>query len=200
MTPAECVRAVSAAPAPVHRRTSAVRRCAARAIATQSKQETVLADPESPFNRLTFVGGIPTPQLNGRERQARLLGELAILNSRLAGNSIPAHEVRQKVEWVQRRRKNWQLVYDYIVKNDVSVTLEAIEAANAKVRVAGKAAAPRCAAPLVFRPKQTRYPNSMLPLAAGDRDAERGDIGVSECCRLDARFAQAAAGGEVSPG
>ena len=66
--------------------------------------------------------------------QARLLGELAIVNSRLAGNRIPSHEVRKKVEWVQRRRKNWQLVYDYIVKNDVEVTLEAIESANAKAR------------------------------------------------------------------
>lgn len=56
------------------------------------------------------------------------------MNSRLAGNSIPPHAVRQKVESIQRQRRTWDLVYEYL-SGGQDVTLESIEAANELVRI-----------------------------------------------------------------
>lgn len=55
------------------------------------------------------------------------------MNSRLAGDKIPAHAVRQKVESIQRQRQTWDLVYEYLAGGN-DVTLESIEAANELVR------------------------------------------------------------------
>lgn len=156
------------APCPARRRA-----CRARA-KSASAAPAERADPEapvlrSPFQRIGFAGGIPAFQLSGRERQARLLGELAIVNSRLAHSATPPHEVRKKVEWVQRRRRNWGLIYDYITRNDVDVTLEEIEAASTKAsaRAAGR-----------LRPSSRRRDPERevgsAPRSAGERVAPRG--------------------------
>lgn len=104
--------------------------------------------------RVSFVGGIPTPQLTSKERQQKMMADLAVVrprlrvqiahvrsrclsrssdgaqvNSRLAGDPTPSHTVRQKVETIQRQRRTWDLVYEYL-SGGQDVTLQTIEAAN----------------------------------------------------------------------
>ena len=86
------------------------------------------ADPEQQLRKLPFLRRGETRE--GRRRA--LLGELAMLNERLSGGK--PHEVRQRVEWIQRRRRNWELITDYVTRTDAAVTLSLIEAANAKAR------------------------------------------------------------------
>ncbi len=86
-------------------------------------------DPERDLRKFWFFRPRPAP-----DTRTRLLGELACLNERLAGRK--PHEARQRVEWIQRRRRNWELIYEYVTKTDAAVTLSIIEAANAKARAA----------------------------------------------------------------
>lgn len=85
------------------------------------------SDPEAPERSLARKPeSLP-------ERRMRLMGDLAVLNSKLAGNAQP-HLVRRKVEYLQRRRRNWELILEYVTRSDAAVTLKLIETANAKVR------------------------------------------------------------------
>jgi hypothetical protein len=84
------------------------------------------ADPERELRKLPFLNR----PLTGEGRRRALLGELAMLNERLSGGK--PHEVRQRVEWIALRRRNWELITDYVTRTDAAVTLSLIEAANAK--------------------------------------------------------------------
>ena len=86
------------------------------------------ADPELELRKLPFLNRPPT----GEGRRRALLGELAMLNARLSGGK--PHEVRQRVEWIALRRRNWELITDYLSRTDAAVTLSLIETANAKAR------------------------------------------------------------------
>ena len=72
------------------------------------------------------------------DRARDQLADLAVLNERLAhqGDEIEVTQVRQRVEYLKRRRRNWELVYQYVTKEDALCTLAAIEEANKKVEAA----------------------------------------------------------------
>lgn len=97
---------------------------AAAAISSSSFQEVVDAAPRIRVRRAT-------------DRARDQLADLAVLNERLAQlNDSGAVEARRRVEFLKRRRKIWQKVYDYVMDNDVECTLSAIEEANLKVQEA----------------------------------------------------------------
>lgn len=53
---------------------------------------------------------------------------------------LPGHDdvsIRQRLEYLKKRRRNWELVYQYVTKEDAECTLEKIEEANRKVGVGG---------------------------------------------------------------
>lgn len=58
--------------------------------------------------------------------------ELAVLNERLAGSATP-WEARQKLEYLKMRRRNWERIYEYVIKQDAAATLAVIEEASDKV-------------------------------------------------------------------
>ncbi|KAL0050387.1 hypothetical protein WJX82_010164 [Trebouxia sp. C0006] len=66
------------------------------------------------------------------DRQKSLLAELALVNERLAGKE--SWEIRQKLEHLKSKRKNWELIYEYVTKLDATATLARIEEANTKVQ------------------------------------------------------------------
>ena len=79
------------------------------------------------------------------DRALDQLADLAVLNKRLAlsGQSHPpgqaaevAIEVRKRVDYLKRRRRNWELVYQYVTAEDALCTVETIEEANRKVEEA----------------------------------------------------------------
>ncbi|PSC70793.1 chlorophyllide a oxygenase [Micractinium conductrix] len=68
------------------------------------------------------------------DRARDQLADLAVLNERLAGrNEDEAAVIRQRLEHMKRRRRNWQLVYQHVTRADALCTLSAIEEANARV-------------------------------------------------------------------
>lgn len=79
------------------------------------------------------------------DRARDQLADLAVINTRLAMASTPHEEkeeveaaaaVRRRVDYLKRRRRNWELVYQYITDEDALCTLETIEEANRKVEEA----------------------------------------------------------------
>jgi hypothetical protein len=68
------------------------------------------------------------------QRQMHDLVELAVVNERLAGRLAP-WEARARLEVIKARRRNWEAIVDYVTRQDVEVTLELIEEANARVSV-----------------------------------------------------------------
>ena len=66
------------------------------------------------------------------QRQMDDLVELACVNERLAGRLAP-WEARARLEVIKARRRNWEAIVDYVTRQDVEVTLELIEEANARV-------------------------------------------------------------------
>lgn len=66
-----------------------------------------------------------------RDRLLAQLGELAVVNERLAGNETC--DARAKIEFLQIRRRNWEGIFDYVTRKDVAATLAVIEEANKKV-------------------------------------------------------------------
>lgn len=107
------------------------RACRGGLSATPARAAVAPQDPERHERKFWFL----RPKDSAPSRRQRLLGELAMLNERLSGGK--PHEVRQRVEWIQRRRRNWELIYQYVTRTDAAVTLSLIEAANAKVRNPG---------------------------------------------------------------
>ena len=81
-----------------------------------------------------------------RDRALDQLADLAVLNQRLAMSSNTEAEtkaeaeaaaaVRRRVDYLKRRRRNWELVYQYVTKDDALCTLETIEKANRAVEAA----------------------------------------------------------------
>lgn len=67
-----------------------------------------------------------------QRRKLEQLLEQAVMNERLSGRMEP-WEARQRLEYLKMRRKNWELVYEYVTKLDVSATLQVIEDAYQKV-------------------------------------------------------------------
>ena len=88
-----------------------------------------------------WIESAPRLRVRTAADRARLqLADLAVLNERLAkldgASGADQEEVvkaRKRVEFMKRSRKTWSKVYDYLMDNDVDCTVEAIEAANAKV-------------------------------------------------------------------
>lgn len=88
------------------------------------------------------------PQIRVRraaDRARDQLADLTVVNERLArcngadgtdGSVIDAEiaaSVRRRVDYLRRRRKIWEMVYQYVVQHDAFCTLAAIEEANEKV-------------------------------------------------------------------
>lgn len=108
--------------------------------------EHLVVDPEAKFKRYgAHFGGKYNldlselmrivPQVRMRQssdRQKSLLAELALVNERLAGKE--SWEIRQKLEHLKSKRKNWELIYEYVTKLDATATLARIEEANVKVQ------------------------------------------------------------------
>ena len=62
------------------------------------------------------------------------LADLAVVNERLAGSDeAQAAEIRNRLEYLKRRRRNWELVYQVVTRQEALCTLSAIEEANRKV-------------------------------------------------------------------
>lgn len=129
---------------PVHR--NRTRRCnCAQSTAERDGAAVLTEDPEAKFRRYgahfgakysldlgQLVGNAPrVRRRNASDRQQNLLAELTVLNERLAGNE--SWEIRQKLEHLKCKRKNWALIYEYVTKQDAIATLARIEEANSKV-------------------------------------------------------------------
>lgn len=112
---------------------------------TGSEQPINFADPEEKFRRYgKHFGGIhklnldwldAVPRVRVRTSDSRKfdeLLELAVLNERLAGHLEP-WQARQKLEYLRKRRKNWERIFEYVTKQDAAATLAVIEEANRKV-------------------------------------------------------------------
>ncbi len=69
---------------------------------------------------------------SAEDRKLEELLELVVLNERLHG-SRPAWEVRNRLEYLKLRRRNWEAIYHYITETDAAATLQLIEEANLKV-------------------------------------------------------------------
>jgi hypothetical protein len=104
-------------------------------------------DPEAKFRRYGPAFGQPgfrldpmqwlnaAPRVRIRTEESRKmedLMELVLLNERLAGTSEP-WETRQRLEHMRMHRRNWELIYEYVISKDVAATLEVIEEASRKV-------------------------------------------------------------------
>lgn len=71
-----------------------------------------------------------------RDRAKDQLADLAVLNSRLAGDDeARVIQTRQKLDYLKNQRHNWELVFQIITNQDVQCTLDLIEEANAKAEV-----------------------------------------------------------------
>ncbi|KAF5831455.1 hypothetical protein DUNSADRAFT_13130 [Dunaliella salina] len=57
--------------------------------------------------------------------------ELVVLNERLAGRE--SWEARRRLEYLKKRRSNWEAIYNYITTSDAAATLELVEEANHRV-------------------------------------------------------------------
>ena len=109
--------------------------------------DALTADPEAKFKRYGAYFGAKynidinelmgaAPRVRRRQstdRQKSLLADLALLNERLAGNE--SWEIRQKLEHLKSKRKNWEFIYEYVTKLDATATLARIEEANIKVSI-----------------------------------------------------------------
>jgi len=80
------------------------------------------------------------PQIRVRRAHDRArdqLADLAVLNERLAfGDEEEATLARRRLDYLKRRRKTWELVYQHVVREDALCTLSAIEDANSRVEKA----------------------------------------------------------------
>ncbi|KXZ55126.1 hypothetical protein GPECTOR_3g278 [Gonium pectorale] len=116
--------------------------------ATEQQPTLNIEDPEQKFRRYgKHFGGIhklnldwleAVPRVRVRTKDSRQLDELlelAVLNERLAGRLEP-WQARQKLEYLRKRRKNWERIFDYVTKQDAAATLAMIEEANRKVEEA----------------------------------------------------------------
>mmetsp|Transcript_9484 Transcript_9484/g.25790 ORF Transcript_9484/g.25790 Transcript_9484/m.25790 type:complete len:581 (-) Transcript_9484:13-1755(-) len=101
-----------------------------------------MAAPRDVDSEADWMDSAPRLRVRTAADRARLqLADLAVLNERLAKledgtSSVDQEETvkaRKRVEFMKRSRKTWSKVYDYVMDNDVDCTVDAIEAANAKV-------------------------------------------------------------------
>ena len=70
------------------------------------------------------------------DRARDQLADLAVLNARLAGGDEAATAaVRQRLEYLKRRRREWEAVYQLVTRQDALCTLAAIEDANRKASI-----------------------------------------------------------------
>lgn len=90
-----------------------------------------LADPEAPYRRVAFPGGIPVLQEPKEAQRQAMMAELAMLNARLAGEA--PHTARKRVEWLKRRRRNWGLIAEHVTEPAAANTLAAVNAAARRV-------------------------------------------------------------------
>ena len=110
-----------------------------------SDSDALTADPEAKFKRYgahfgakynidlnELMGTVPRVRMRqSTDRQKSQLADLALVNERLAGNE--SWEIRQKLEHLKSKRKNWEFIYEYVTKLDAIATLARIEEANVKV-------------------------------------------------------------------
>jgi hypothetical protein len=74
------------------------------------------------------------PQVRVRmpcDRGKEQLGELTVLNERLAGHQ--AWQARKRVEYLKGKRQAWESVYEVACKHDTSMTLNSLETAILEV-------------------------------------------------------------------
>lgn len=104
------------------------------------------SDPEAKFKRYgRHFGGVfrlnvdnwldSVPRVRVRQaaqRQKDELLELVALNERLTGTLEP-WEVRKRLEHLRVRRRNWEAIYNYVIRQDAAATLALVEEAAAKV-------------------------------------------------------------------
>ncbi|GLI60511.1 hypothetical protein VaNZ11_002675 [Volvox africanus] len=120
----------------------------ADSIKQQATPSIAYEDPEAKFRRygknfggihklnLDWLEAVPRVRIRTKDsRQLDELLELAVLNERLAGRLEP-WQARQKLEYLRKRRKNWERIFEYVTKQDAAATLAMIEEANRKVEEA----------------------------------------------------------------
>jgi hypothetical protein len=74
------------------------------------------------------------PQVRVRmpsDRGKEQLGELTVLNERLAGHQ--AWQARKRVEYLKGKRKAWESVYEVACKHETAMTLNSLETAILEV-------------------------------------------------------------------
>ena len=115
------------------------RRVRAKAQEESSSQaeETTAAEESGSFFQ-NVVDTAPRIRVRRATDRARdQLADLAVLNERLRNqDEAGAVQARTRVEFLKRRRKIWQKVYEYVLDNDIECTLSSIEEANTKVQKA----------------------------------------------------------------
>eukprot|EP00890_Picochlorum_soloecismus_P006815 jgi/Picsp_1/959/NSC_04443-R1_chlorophyll a oxygenase len=99
--------------------------------------ETAAAEESGSFFQ-NVVDTAPRIRVRRATDRARdQLADLAVLNERLKSqDEAGAVQARTRVEFLKRRRKIWQKVYEYVLDNDIECTLSSIEEANSKVQKA----------------------------------------------------------------
>eukprot|EP00887_Chlorella_sp_A99_P007345 scaffold2.g7345.t1 len=135
-------------PAQRHTRRGRAPACAAKQAAGADKQQSAddipkLVDPEAKFRTYgkhfgkwpKFLEDAPRVRVRSAADKARSqLADLAVVNERLSGSDdTEAAEIRNRLEFLRRRRRNWELVYQVVTRQEALCTLEAIEEANRKV-------------------------------------------------------------------
>jgi hypothetical protein len=116
--------------------------------ASSSRLQTPVEDPENRFRRYGKDFGKKgyyfendndwlhrAPQVRIRlagDRAKDQIGELAVLNERLAGQKT--WEIRKRVEYLKRKRSAWEGVYNAACKHEIALTLSSLEQAMAEVR------------------------------------------------------------------
>lgn len=111
-----------------------------------SSPRQVPEDPEAKYRRYgQYFGKRPNDFQNvvesaprvrvrrARDRARDQLADLAVLNARLAGDDeTQVAHVRQRLDYLRSNRRNWELVYQMIAKDDALCTLNFIEEASRK--------------------------------------------------------------------
>lgn len=80
---------------------------------------------------MSFATQIRPPQAEGRGKDQ--IGELAVLNERLAGQE--SWQIRKRVDYLKSKRQAWAGIVNSVVQEDVALTLSSIEQALLEVRL-----------------------------------------------------------------
>ncbi|KAL6768792.1 CAO1A [Auxenochlorella protothecoides x Auxenochlorella symbiontica] len=118
-----------------------------RIYVASSAEHEQFQDPENQLRRYGARYGKPyllqsivdtAPRVRvrkARDRARDQLADLAVMNERLMhGDDARAAAIRQRLDYLRRRRLAWEMVYDVVIRDDALCTLSVIEEANSRVQ------------------------------------------------------------------